>query len=317
MRQYVLRRCVQGIPVLAIVSLIVFLSLNLLSGDAALALQGPSAAAGSEQVLAELRRQMGLDRPIHERYVLWLGNALRGDLGTSLVTRQRVAELIAQRLPATLQLALAAVLLAAAVAVPAAILAAVYRGTPVDWCITALVSMGMAIPSFWLAIMLIVLFAVQLGWLPTGGYEPLARDPAANVRHLLLPAVTLAIILAAPVMRFLRSSLLEAMREEHVTVARSKGLSERAVLVRHVLRNAAIPAVTVVGLQLGNLMSGAVIVEWIFAWPGMGWLTVDAVFKRDYPVVQATVLLAAAAFVALNIVIDLLYAALDPRIRLA
>lgn len=315
MRRYVIRRILQGVPVLFVVSLIVFLSLNLLPGDPVIARQGTQISAGYEEIVKELRRQMGLDRPIHERYVLWLTNALRGDLGVSFITQRPVSDLIAQKLPATVQLTLFAMLIALVLAVPAAILAAVHRNTWIDWTVTGFVTIGIAVPSFWLGIMLMLFFAVQLQVLPTVGYEPLLKDPAANLRHVVLPATTLGLILAAPIMRFLRSSLLEVMRQEHVTVARAKGLAESAVLNRHVLRNALIPAVTVVGLQFGNLMGGAVIVEWIFAWPGMGWQTVDAVFNRDYSVVQGSVTLIACSFVLLNILIDLLYAALDPRIR--
>jgi peptide/nickel transport system permease protein len=210
---------------------------------------------------------------------------------------------------------MAALAVALLLAMPAAILAAAYRGSWFDWLVSGFVSAGMAIPSFWLGIMLMLLFSVRLGWLPVVGYEPLTRDPAGNLRHLVLPALTLGLIIAAPIMRFLRSSLLEMLRQDYVTVARAKGLSETAVMLRHAVRNALLPFVTFLGLQFGALMSGAVIVEWIFSWPGMGWLTVDAVFNRDYTVVQGAVTLAACAFVVINILIDVLYAALDPRVK--
>ncbi|MBW3633012.1 MAG: ABC transporter permease [Chloroflexi bacterium] len=315
MQRYVLRRILQGIPVLFIVSLIVFLALNLLPGDPVMARQGTMVGPGYAEIVAELRQQMGLDRPIHERYIRWLGGALRGDLGVSYITQQPVMKLIGQKLPATIELTIIAFLIALVLAVPAAILSVVKRGSWFDWAVTGFVTAGMAIPSFWLGIMLMLLFSVRLGWLPAVGYEPLFRDPAANLRHIVLPATTLGLIVAAPIMRVLRSSLLEVMRQDFVTVARAKGIAETAVMGRHVVRNALLSLVTFVGLQFGALISGAVIIEWIFAWPGMGWLTVDAVFNRDYTVVQGAVTLAACAFVAINIVIDLLYAALDPRVK--
>jgi peptide/nickel transport system permease protein len=315
MQGYVLRRLLQGIPVLLIVSVIVFLALNLLPGDPVIARQGTMTGEGYAEIVKELRHQMGLDRPIHVRYVIWLEKALRGDLGVSYITQKSVAGLIGQKLPATIELTLVAFLIALVIALPAAILAAARRGSWFDWAVTGFVTAGMAIPSFWLGIMLMLLFSVRLGWLPAVGYEPLFRDPGANLRHVVLPAATLGLIIAAPIMRFLRSSLLEAMRQDYVTVARAKGISEAAVLARHVVRNGLLTLVTFIGLQFGALISGAVIIEWIFAWPGMGWLTVDAVFNRDYTVVQGAVTVAAAGFVAINIVIDVLYAALDPRVK--
>jgi peptide/nickel transport system permease protein len=314
-QRYVLRRILQGIPVLFVVSLIVFLALNLLPGDPVMARQGTMVGPGYAEIVAELREQMGLDRPIHERYVRWLGGALRGDLGVSYITQQPVLELIAQKLPATIELTVVAFMLALALAVPAAILAVVKHGSWFDWAVTGFVTAGMSIPSFWLGIMLMLLFSVRLGWLPAVGYEPFFKEPAANLQHIILPAATLGLIVAAPIMRFLRSSLLEVIRQDFVTVARAKGIAEAGVMLRHVVRNALLPLVTFVGLQFGALISGAVIIEWIFAWPGMGWLTVDAVFNRDYSVVQGTVTLAACGFVVINIVIDLLYASLDPRVK--
>jgi peptide/nickel transport system permease protein len=315
MPAYVLRRLLQGIPVLLIVSVIVFLALNLLPGDPVIARQGTMTGQGYEEIVKQLRHQMGLDQPLYERYLRWIGRAVRGDLGVSYITQKSVMGLIEQKLPATLELTLVAFLIALVIALPAAILAAARRNSWFDWAVTGFVTAGMAIPSFWLGIMLMILFSVRLGWLPAVGYEPLLRDPWANLEHVALPATTLGLIIAAPIMRFLRSSLLEAMRQDYVTVARAKGISESAVLARHVVRNGLLTLVTFVGLQFGALISGAVIIEWIFAWPGMGWLTVDAVFNRDYTVVQGTVTVAAAGFVAINILIDVLYAALDPRVK--
>jgi peptide/nickel transport system permease protein len=311
---YIIRRVLQGIVVVVIVTMTVFLCLNLLPGDPVIARQGTWSGASPEFV-NELRHQMGLDLPIPERYLLWSVNALRGDLGVSYITQEPVGLLISQKLPATLELTVAAFLLALLFAVPAAILAARYQNTWIDWAVTGFVTLGMAVPGFWLGIMLMLLFAVELRWVPSVGYQPLLEDPTANLQHLALPALTLALIIAAPIMRFLRSSLLDVMRQEYVTVARAKGLDETAVLRRHQLRNAVLPTLTFVGLQFGSLIGGAVIIEWVFSWPGMGWLTVDGVFKRDYSIVQGTVTTIAIAFVALNLLIDLLYPYLDPRIR--
>ncbi len=315
MHLYIVRRLLQGIPVLFIVSVIVFLALNLLPGDPVIARQGAMTGDGYLQIIEEMRRQFGLDKPIHVRYLNWLGNAIQGDLGVSYISQKPVVELIGQRLPATIELTMVAFLLALLISIPAAVLAATHRGTWFDLAVTAFVTAAMSIPSFWLGIMLMLLFSVRLGWLPAVGYEPLIDSPRENLEHIVLPATTLALIIAAPIMRFFRSSLLEALRQDYVTVARSKGLSESAVLIRHVMRNGTLSLVTFVGLQLGSLISGAVIIEWIFAWPGMGWLTVGAVFNRDYTVVQGAVIVAAATFVVVNICIDILYAVLDPRVR--
>jgi peptide/nickel transport system permease protein len=313
-QRYIIRRMLQGAVVVVIVTMTVFLCLNLLPGDPVIARQGTWSGASPEFV-NQLRHQMGLDLPIPERYLLWSANALHGDLGVSYITQEPVGLLISQKLPATVELTVAAFVLALLLAVPAAILAATYQNSWVDWTVTGFVTLGMAVPGFWLGIMLMLLFAVELHWVPSVGYEPLLDNPAANLQHLTLPAVTLALIIAAPIMRFLRSSLLDVMRQEYVTVARAKGLGETAVLLRHQLRNAILPTLTFVGLQFGSLIGGAVIIEWVFSWPGMGWLTVDGVFKRDYSIVQGTVTTIAIAFVVLNLLIDLLYPYLDPRIR--
>jgi peptide/nickel transport system permease protein len=314
-QRYVIRRLLQAIPVLGVVSLIVFTSLNILPGDPITARQGTNMTAGYQEVVEQLRRQHGLDRPLPEQYVRWVLGALTGDLGISYVTERPVAGLIAERAPATAELAILSLLIGLLIAVPTAIIAGVKQGTWLDALVTGFVSIGMAVPAFWLAIMLMLLFAVKLGWLPTVGHEPFFGNPIANLQHAALPATTLGLILAAPLMRFLRSSVLETIRQEYVMVARAKGLAGRDVLLRHVLKNALIPTITVLGIQLGQLLGGVVIVEWVFAWPGMGWLTVDGVFQRDYSVVQGTVTLIAVVFVGINLVIDLLYAALDPRIR--
>jgi peptide/nickel transport system permease protein len=314
MSAYIIRRLLQGVVVVLLVTLTVFLCLNLLPGDPVIARQGTWSGASPEFV-AQLRAQMGLDKPIPERYLLWLGSAVHGDFGVSYITQEPVGRLIGQKLPATVELTVAAFVLALAVAFPAAVLAATHQHSWIDWAVTGFVTVGMAVPGFWMGIMLMLLFAVELHWLPSVGYEPLFGDPVANLQHLVLPAVTLALIIAAPIMRFLRSSLLDVTHQEFVTVARAKGLSESTILLGHQLRNAVLPTLTFVGLQFGSLIGGAVIIEWVFSWPGMGWLTVDGVFKRDYSVVQGTVTVIAISFVLLNLAIDLLYPYLDPRVR--
>ena len=315
MRRYLIRRLLQGIPVLFVVSLLVFLVLNLLPGDPVMARQGAFMDANYTQLMATLKHQMGLDRPIPERYAIWVWHALQGDFGVSYITQNSVAGLIAQKLPATLELTVLSLVVALLVALPAGILAALRPNSWLDLAVTGFVTMGLAIPGFWLGMMLMIFFAVQMGLLPAVGYAPLMENPGDNLRHVVMPAVTLAIILAAPVMRFLRSSLLEVLGQEYITTARSKGLAQVVVISRHALRNALIPTVTVIGLQFANLLSGVVIIEWLFAWPGMGWLTVDAVQNRDYSVVQASVILMATGFVLVNLVVDVLYAVFDPRIR--
>jgi peptide/nickel transport system permease protein len=315
MRRYLIRRLLQGIPVLFVVSLLVFLVLNLLPGDPVMARQGAFMDANYTQLIATLKSQMGLDRPIPERYAIWVWHALQGDFGVSYITQNSVSGLIAQKLPATLELTVVSLALALLVALPAGILAALRRNSWLDLAVTGFVTMGLAIPGFWLGMMLMILFSVQIGLLPAVGYVPLTENPGDNLRHVVMPAVTLAIILAAPVMRFLRSSLLEVLGQEYITTARSKGLAQAVVISRHALANALIPTITVIGLQFANLLSGVVIIEWLFAWPGMGWLTVDAVQNRDYSVVQASVILMATGFVLVNLVVDVLYAVFDPRIR--
>lgn len=313
MSTFIARRLLQSVPVVLLVSVLVFTALNFVPGDPILARQGTQMSLTPE-ALAKLRAELGLDQPLWVRYLRWIGDALHGDLGTSYYNQNRVSDLVAQRLPATLQLALAALAIALLIAVPVGILAAVKQNSLFDYLGTMLVTVGMSLPGFWLGIMLILLFSVALGWLPAVGYVPLAQDPGQNLKHLILPAFTLGVILAAPIMRFLRSSVLEVIRQDFVMAARAKGLRERAVVLRHVLKNALIPTITVIGLQLGQLLGGAVVIEWVFGWPGLGQLTVDAIKMRDYAVIQSTVLLFAVGFVVVNLAVDLLYGALDPRI---
>jgi peptide/nickel transport system permease protein len=282
---------------------LVFAALRLSGDPAATMLPGDA----SVDELGALRRQLGLDRPLWLQYVQFLGGALSGDFGTSFRHQQPALPLVLERLPATLELAGAALLLAVALALPLGILAAVYRGRVVDVAAMAFAVVGQATPYFWMGIMLILIVSVELGWLPTSG--------RGGVERLILPAITLGTHFAASLARLTRTSMLEVLGQQFVTTARAKGLSEWSVVLAHTLKNAAVPVITLIGLQFGTLLGGAVVTETIFAWPGVGRLAVQSVFVRDYPVVQAGVFVLALTFVAINLLVDLLYGVLDPRIR--
>ncbi|HLE43242.1 MAG TPA: nickel ABC transporter permease [Methylomirabilota bacterium] len=312
MLPYLLRRLATMVPVLLVVSVVVFSLIHLTPGDpVAIMLREESDPATA----AALRAALGLDRPLPVQYLTWLGRAARGELGRSIRTNQPVTQAILERLPVTLTLAAAATLLALAVALPAGIVSAVRRNSLADVAGTVAALSGVSLPNFWLAILLIFVFSVTLGWLPPLGWVSPVRDPWGGLRSLVLPAVTLGTAMAAVVMRMTRSSLLEVLQLEFVRTARAKGLREGRVVLRHALRNALIPVVTVVGLQAGALLGGAIITESVFALPGVGRLLVDAIFQRDFPLVQGVVLFLALNFLLVNLVVDLAYAVLDPRIR--
>jgi peptide/nickel transport system permease protein len=312
-KRYLARRLSQLLAVLFVVSVIVFALVRLIPGDPATVQLGSEA---TPEALAELRRDMGLDRPLWVQYGLWVRNVLRGDLGQSWVSRQSPGALIRRFLPATLQLTALAFLIALAIALPAGILAARYPRSWLDHAITGVALMGVSLPSFWLGIMLILVVALRTGWFPPSGYAPLWEQPGLALRTTALPAFTLGVGLAAPLSRFLRSGMLDVLGADYVRTARAKGLAERAVVVRHALKNALLPVVTVLALQLGTLVGGTFVIEQVFAWPGIGRLSLTAIQHRDYAVIQAVVLLVAATFVVVNFLVDLLYVWLDPRIRL-
>jgi peptide/nickel transport system permease protein len=301
---FLLRRTLSSLVLIGLVTVVVFLLLHVTPGDPATIMLGEQAMP--EQVAA-LRTAMGLDRPLAEQYVRFLGAALRGDLGVSIRAQRPALELILERLPATLLLTAGAFVFAVAVALPIGILAAVKRQTMWDHGSMLLALLGQSMPGYWLGLMLIVVFAVELGWLPASG--------TGTPRHVVLPAVTLGTFLIGLMLRLTRSSMLDVLGQEYVRTARAKGLGERAVLLRHALKNALVPVVTLFGLQLGVLLGGAVITETVFAWPGLGMLTVTAIQQRDYPVVQTAVLVSAVIVVLVNWTVDVLYHALDPRIR--
>jgi ABC-type dipeptide/oligopeptide/nickel transport system permease component len=304
--RFLVRRLVLAIPVLLGVATLVFSLIHLIPGDPVQAMLGD--AASPESVI-ELRTRLGLNRPLHVQYAAFLMGVARGDLGVSLRTNERVSSAIAARLPATVELALAAMLVAVVIAIPTGIVAAVWSGTGVDHAATTLALVGLSMPTFWLGPLLGLVFSVELGWLPVSG-----RGTAA---HLVLPAITLGLPLAAILARMTRASLMDELGEVYVTAARARGLSEARILLRHAFRNSLIPIVTVLGLQVGGVLTGAVITETIFAWPGVGRLLIQSIGFRDYPLVQGCILLIAVTYVSVNLLTDMAYAFLDPRIRLS
>ncbi|HZS32219.1 MAG TPA: ABC transporter permease [Methylomirabilota bacterium] len=312
MIEFLVRRALISVVTLGLISVIVFAGVRLIPGDPARVLAGTEA---DEAGLAEIRQKYGLDDPLPLQYVRWLGLALRGDLGESIRTRQPVAGVVAQKLPITLQLALYALLLALAIALPAGVVAAVRRNTSWDYVASGMSLAGVSVPNFWLGIMLILLLSVRLGWLPASGFVPLWQDPVQNTRHLLMPAFVLGAALSAVLMRQTRNSMLEVLGADYVRTAYAKGLGGRAVILRHAIRNGLVPVITIVGLQLGALISGAVVTEQIFVVPGFGRLIVEAVFTRDYPLVQGVVLVTASAYVLINLLVDVSYSLVNPRIR--
>jgi ABC-type dipeptide/oligopeptide/nickel transport system permease component len=304
MRHYILRRLLHSALTLFGVSLVVFGILRVLPGDPARMLLPDGAP---QSAVDELSRQLGLREPLHVQYWIFLQSVVRGDFGESFQFRTAATAVVGERVPATIHLSLVALALTVAIGVPLGIVAAARRGTPLDYGGMFLAALGQSLPSFWLGIMLILLFGVALGWLPTSDY----RGPA----YLVLPGITLAAFPMALVARLTRSSMLEVLGQEYIRTARGKGLRDRAVVAGHALKNAAIPVVTIVGLQIGVLLGGAVITESVFSWPGIGKLVVDSIFRRDFPVVQTVLILSATVFIVINLLVDLTYTVLDPRIK--
>lgn len=314
MLRFLTGRLLSLVPVLLGVSVLIFLLMRLIPGDAIEIFVGTQVGLTPEQ-RRELERIFGMDVPLHRQYLDWIGRAVRGDLGTSLRTGRSVAGEILARFPVSAQLAALAMLVALGVAVPLGVISAVRRGSGTDAAVRLAGLLGLSLPGFWLATMLVLVFSK---YLPIGlldAYVPPAVDLWRNLKALLLPALALAAALAAVLMRYVRSSLLEVLGQDYIRTARGKGLWEAAVVGRHALRNALVPVITVLGIQFGYLLGGTVVVEEIFAIPGMGRLVLYAIYQRDYPVVQAVVLLSALTFVLVNLVVDVLYALLDPRIR--
>jgi peptide/nickel transport system permease protein len=314
MTRYLGTRLISLVPILFGTSVVAFLLIRLVPGDPAVALLGMEADPRS---LAALRQQLALDQPIVVQYVTWLGHILTGDFGRSIQGGRAVFPLLIGALAPTALLSAAALVISLLIAIPAGIVAATHRNSGADYTASFLALCGLSLPSFWLGILLILVFSIYLPLFPASGYVSPLVDPIAHLRHLVLPAVTLGAALAAATMRMTRATMLEVLRADYVRTARAKGLSQRRVIWGHALRNARIPIVTLLGIQLGQLLGGVVITETVFSWPGIGKLTVDAIFARDYPVVQGAVLLTAALFVLINLLTDLIYTVLDPRVRLS
>jgi peptide/nickel transport system permease protein len=314
MRGYLLRRLGASLLVFFIATVVVFVGIRSLPGDAALALAGEER---TPQALAAIRAKYGLDQPMPVQYVRWAGLALQGDLGESVRTGLPVTQIVLDKLPITIELALLSLLVGIALGIPAGILAAVKRGHVADYVGSGVALFGLSVPNFWLGLMLILSFAIYIPIFPASGYAPFFSDPAGNLLRMIMPAFVLGSGLAAVLMRQMRSAMLESLSADYVRTARAKGLSEREVIGSHALRNSLITVTTVVGLQLGILISGAVVTEQIFVIPGFGKLTVDAVFQRDFPVMQGVILFTTAGYIMINLFVDVLYSIINPRIRIS
>lgn len=315
MQRYVAQRLLLLIPVLFVISVVVFSLMHLIPGDPAQVILGFENTDPAQ--LAAVRRDLGLDRPVYIQYGRWLGRVLGGNLGTSVRTGRPIGALIREALPFTLELAIYAVVLAVLIAVPVGTLAGTTSSRLADGTMQTLTLLGLSLPAFWIGAMFILLFSVHLRWFPVLTFPSLLDAPLANLRGFFLPALTLAVPNAAAIARMVRSSLVSVRREEYVKVARAKGLSESVVVRRHMLKNAMIPVVTLIGIVAGYLLGGSIVVEQVFAIPGVGRMGLQAIVQRDYPVLQAVVLIVTALFVLVNLLVDLIYVFLDPRIRYA
>ena len=312
---YAAKRALQLIPVLFIVSLIVFFIVHLIPGDPVAVILGEDAQ--DPKVYEALRKELGLDRPIHVQYLNWLGRVLQGDLGQSPRSHRPVLDIVIERYPPTIYLACGSLLLGILIAIPAGTLAAVKQNTAYDYGAMLFALFGVSVPNFFFAILLILGLGVYLGWLPTIGYVPPGTDFLRFLQHLTLPAIVLGTDVASSTTRFVRAEMLDQLRLDYVRTARAKGLPPRVVLYKHALRNSLIAATTVIGLFAGRLLGGSTVVETVFAWPGLARLVLEAVYARDYPVLQGAVLFLAVSYVFVNLIVDLLYQWLNPRIRLA
>jgi peptide/nickel transport system permease protein len=309
--RYILRRIVLIVPVALLVTIINFGLLRLAPGDPVLAFAGE---VRDPQILDEMRHQLGLDQPLPIQYVVWLQHTLQGDFGRSIRTHQQVGEAIVERLPATLELTCTALVFSVTIGLLVGILSALKRNSAFDLLATSVTIAGVSTPNFFLGLMLILLFSLVLRIFPPGGYTPAIDNPLENLRRIVLPALTLSAATLAVNMRQVRSSLIDVFGQDYIQTARAKGLGQQAIVMGHALKNGLIPVVTVVGLQVGALIEGAIITEQIFSWPGVGKLVVDSIFGRDYPVVQAVVLLSALSYMSTTLLVDIIYGWLDPRI---
>ena len=312
MTSYIIRRLLGVIPVLALVAIAAFLLIHLVPGDPALVMLGNDA---TPQQILQLRTQLGLDRSLPEQFVLWLREVLQGNLGESFFLGRPVTQALLERLPATMQLAVLSLIFSLLIGIPAGLIAAVWQNTRWDQLVMATAIGGISIPSFWLGLALMLVFSVQLGWLPSGGYMPLWEDAWQGLRTLALPAISLGFMQAALIARMTRSSMLEVLRQDYVRTARSRGVGRWLVILKHAFKNAMIPVITTIGTAFGVLLGGAVVVEIVFTFPGLGRLVVLAVQRRDYPLVQGALLLTSVIYVVVNLAVDLLYGVFDPRIK--
>lgn len=309
---YLLRRIGAAVVALWLTSLIVFLGSQALPGDPATILAGDQ---GGPEAVAQIRVKYGLDQPLPVQYLRWVWLALHGDLGQSIHSGLSVSDMVSQRIGITLYLAALSVGVAALIGIPLGVLVAVKRGKLADYIGNAIGLIGLSVAPFWLGLVLILVFAVQLGWLPASGYVPFLEDPVESLRRMVMPVIVIALSFTAIIMRQMRSSTLDVLDSDYIKVARTKGLSERRIIVRHAVRNSLTTVVTVIGLQFGAIIAGAVVVEQVFILPGYGRMMLEAVFTRDYPVIQGAVLVGAVAFIVINLSLDVLYAFLNPRIR--
>jgi peptide/nickel transport system permease protein len=301
------------------VSVAVFLIIRLIPGDPVLVMLGVDPEERvriSEEQYRSLQQQLGFDQPLHIQYFHWIKKVLQGDLGLSLGSRRPIFEIVLERYPATLYLALTALFTGLVIAIPMGVIAAVRQNTSADYAAMGFALWGIAMPNFWLALMLIVLFSLKLGWLPSIGYASPLDDPFRFLQHVFLPALVMGTDMAAPLTRYIRAEMLEQLKQDYVRTAWAKGLPSRMVIIKHALKNSMIAAVTVVGLQTANLLGGSTIVETVFSWPGVGRLLIEGIYARDYPIVQGAVLMIAVTYVFINLVVDIVYKWLDPRIKL-
>jgi len=317
--RYIFHRLLQLVPVLFLVTVFVFLIVQIIPGDPVLVMLGVDPETGgryAEEQYTALKGQLGLDQPIYVQYYNWLKRVLSGDLGLSLQSRRPVLDILVERYPATIYLAIVALATGLLIAIPAGLVAAVRQNTAADYAAMGYAMWGVAMPNFWLALMLIVLFSVKLGWLPSIGYASPLESPLKFLQHVFLPAIVLGTDLAASLTRYVRAEMLEQLKQDYIRTARAKGLPPPIIFVKHALRNSLIATVTVVGLQIARLLGGSTIVETVFTWPGVGSLLLEGIYSRDYPIVQGSVLIIAVTYVGINLIVDILYKWLDPRIKL-
>lgn len=312
MGRYIARRLLTFVPIFFAVAVLVFLMIDLVPGDPVVLMLGMETDG---EAITALRSELGLDRPLHERMAKWFGKALTGDLGSSYFLKQPMTQALADRYPVTISLAIFAAVVAVGAGIPAGIIAAINQGRVADWIAMVLALVVLSIPSFWLALNLILLLGVRLRWFPVGGYVPLQEDPVEWLRHLVLPGVSLGLAYAASIARITRTSMLEVLRMDYVRTAEAKGLRRWTVILRHAFKNALIPVITVVGLSFGGLLGGSAVTETVYTLPGVGRLVVEAVQRRDYPVIQVGILALTATYLLVNLLVDVLYVWTDPRIR--